>query len=79
MLRKNYPEYEPTNFYFIGDTLELDIKGANESGWESILVKTGEYVVGVEENNNKKEIIKEKYCFENVYDAVKFIIMKEKI
>ena len=33
--------FEVSNFYMIGDNPSSDIRGANDSGWISILVRTG--------------------------------------
>ena len=36
---ENNPQYDISRFYMIGDNPVVDIKGANDSGFESILVR----------------------------------------
>ncbi len=40
-IQDNNKDIQITNFYMIGDNPPVDIKGANDSGFISILVKTG--------------------------------------
>ncbi|KAI9374300.1 HAD-like domain-containing protein [Aspergillus egyptiacus] len=67
----------PRTVYFVGDTPESDIRGANEynnitdTNWYSILVKTGVYRGGTIPRYPPK-----KTC-ETVLDAVKFAIDRE--
>jgi len=58
----------------IGDSPNTDIKGANNVGWDSILVRSGIY----KESGNSQEF-PAKYVFDNVLEAVEFILKTEKI
>lgn len=53
--------HDPKKILIIGDSLESDIKGANNMTMDSLLVLTGihqEYLYfSDEENNNKKQLI----------------------
>ena len=51
----------------VGDSPSSDIMGGNKNGFETYLVKTGNYKVGMDTENPK-------YIVENVYEAVKSII-----
>ena len=57
-----------TNYYMIGDNPHVDIKGANDSGFVSILVKTGVF-----SGDDNHEEFPAKYVVENVGEAVKLI------
>lgn len=58
----------------IGDNPTVDIQGANDSGFVSILVRTG--VFSGKDNHDKYPA---KYVVENVGEAVKLIEDLEKI
>ncbi len=58
----------------IGDNPAVDIKGGNESGFTTILVKTGVY----HETNNKNTFYPD-YVVEDVYEAINLILQLEKI
>ncbi len=55
----------------IGDSPVSDIKGANEYGWISILVRTGLFKGDNDENNPAK------YVVDNFKDAVELIFKLE--
>ncbi len=55
----------------IGDTPESDIKGANDQGWISILVRTGLFKGDNDEKNPAK------YVVDNFKDAVELIFKLE--
>lgn len=61
------------NYYMIGDTLLTDIKGANENGIHSILVRTGMFK-GVNCSTNQSKTV-----VDNVYEAIQYIIHKERL
>jgi ribonucleotide monophosphatase NagD (HAD superfamily) len=52
----------------IGDNPHVDIKGANDSNFISILVKTGVF-----SGDNNHDEHPANYCVDNVGDAVKLI------
>lgn len=56
--------------YMVGDNPASDILGANDYGWESILVKTGVYEGG----DIKREAAEPKYVFGDVLEAVEFVV-----
>jgi ribonucleotide monophosphatase NagD (HAD superfamily) len=62
-----------SHFYMIGDNPPVDIKGANDSGWQSILVRTG--VFQGQENDLENPA---KYVVESVKEAVELIHNLEK-
>lgn len=45
-LRPECPDLQPHQMAMVGDTPGIDILGANEAGWHSILVRTGNYRLG---------------------------------
>eukprot|EP01017_Pseudomicrothorax_dubius_P049352 TRINITY_DN9163_c0_g3_i2.p1 TRINITY_DN9163_c0_g3~~TRINITY_DN9163_c0_g3_i2.p1 ORF type:complete len:371 (-),score=67.37 TRINITY_DN9163_c0_g3_i2:159-1271(-) len=59
-----------TNIYMIGDNPDGDIKGANQIGWTSILVRSGIYK-GAQIN------VTPHYIVDTFYDAVQLIFEKE--
>lgn len=59
------------NYYMIGDNPEVDIKGANDSGFHSILVKTGIF-----KGRNSKEF-PAKTVVNDIKDAIDFILHRE--
>ncbi|PNY29566.1 CDP-alcohol phosphatidyltransferase class-I family protein [Tolypocladium capitatum] len=67
----------PQTIYFVGDTPESDIRGANavneeaDNDWYSILVKTGVYQDGTEPAYKPRVIV------DNVLDAVNYGIQRE--
>lgn len=58
----------------IGDNPNSDIKGGNDMGWETILVKTG--VWNKNENSTENPA---KYFLNDILEAVKLILSKEGI
>lgn len=73
-MNQKYPEYEITNHYMIGDNPTVDIQGANNSGFISILVRTGVF-----DGKDNHEKYPAKYVVDNVGEAVKLIEQLEKI
>jgi HAD superfamily hydrolase (TIGR01456 family) len=67
-------EHEVSNFYMIGDNPSSDIKGANDSGWQSILVRTGLFKNGENSKENPA-----KYVVQDFAEAVKLIFQLEGI
>jgi len=61
-----------SNCYMIGDNPRGDIRGANDMGWTSILVRTGVF----EEQENCR-VDPAKYVVKDFYDAVKLIFKLE--
>jgi HAD superfamily hydrolase (TIGR01456 family) len=57
--------------YAVGDNPASDIQGANNHGWESILVKTGVWQEGVDSNDHNAT-----HVVDNVYDAVQLALSK---
>ncbi|KAI5955826.1 hypothetical protein KGF54_001328 [Candida jiufengensis] len=67
------PETTPfKKIYMVGDNPESDIKGANDHGWESILLRTGVY-----QDEDYDSIIAKPTVgvFDNVEDAVKTVLI----
>eukprot|EP00833_Pecoramyces_ruminatium_P008758 jgi/Orpsp1_1/1182790/evm.model.c7180000082668.1 len=62
---KNYLNEEISNVYAVGDNPSVDILGANNYGWHSILVRTGVFKTG---ENDKK--FPAKTVVNNVLDSV---------
>ncbi|ORZ25916.1 putative mitochondrion protein, partial [Absidia repens] len=60
------------HIYAIGDNPASDIKGANDYGWKSILVRTGVHT----SPGNSKEYPADMVC-DNVLDAVNWVINEE--
>ncbi|ORY92158.1 HAD hydrolase [Syncephalastrum racemosum] len=58
--------------YAVGDNPAADIRGANDYGWNSILVRTGVF----RESGNSKEFPANKVC-DHVEEAVEWVIRKE--
>ncbi|ORX79010.1 HAD-superfamily hydrolase [Anaeromyces robustus] len=71
---KNYLNEEISNVYAVGDNPSVDILGANNYGWHSILVRTGVFKTG---ENDK--IYPAKTVVNNVLDSVKFILSQENL
>eukprot|EP00825_Cyclidium_porcatum_P052207 TRINITY_DN9818_c0_g1_i3.p1 TRINITY_DN9818_c0_g1~~TRINITY_DN9818_c0_g1_i3.p1 ORF type:complete len:159 (+),score=51.96 TRINITY_DN9818_c0_g1_i3:95-571(+) len=65
---------EISNYYLIGDNPQSDILGANNNGFDSILVKTGVY----QSDQNCSEI-PGKYFVEDITAAVNLILKIEQI
>ncbi len=61
-----------TNFYMIGDNPQSDIKGGNNAGWITILVKTGIYQG---EGNDKQNPAK--YLVNDFKEAIDLIYILE--
>ena len=63
------------NFYAIGDNPLSDIKGANEAGehWHSILVRSG-----VHSSKENHPVYPAEFICDDVYDAVQYILEREK-
>lgn len=59
--------------YMVGDNPESDILGANNYGWESMLLRTGVY-----KDQNWNHIIAQPTCgvFDDVFDSVTFALKK---
>jgi HAD superfamily hydrolase (TIGR01456 family) len=72
-------DFPPKTVYFVGDTPESDVRGANEfnessvseNEWYSILVKTGVF-----QEHTKPKFTPKKTC-NSVLDAVKFAMQRE--
>ena len=60
-----------SNFYMIGDNPEVDIKGANESGFHSILVRTGIFKGINSKLNPAKKVV------DDISKAVDYILYRE--
>ena len=74
-LRKRYEGiYDINRFYMIGDSPEADIRGTQESGWKSVLVKTG--VFKGPKNDPQYPAT---YIDDDVFKAVNHILKLERI
>jgi len=71
---KKYLNEEISNVYAVGDNPSVDILGANNYGWHSILVRTGVFKTG---KNDK--MYPAKTVVNNVLDSVKFILSQENL
>ncbi len=67
-------DINPTNMYMIGDNPPVDIKGANNSGLISILVRTGVFEGSDNDLENPA-----KYVVNDVKEAAELIINLENI
>ncbi len=56
-------------FYMVGDSPEIDIKGGNDNGFETILVQTGNYQTGMHHENPTTITY-------DVFDAVEYVLKK---
>ena len=65
-----------TDIYMVGDNPESDIKGANDNGWQSILLRTGVF-----QDEDYEGIIAKPTVgvFDNVEEAVKHVLRKHDI
>lgn len=73
-ISQKYKDLDISNFYMIGDNPPVDIKGANQSGFISFLVRTG--VFNGEENDQEDPA---KYVVKNAFEAVNTILKTENI
>lgn len=73
-VRHNNPSYNINKFYMIGDNPDVDIKGANNSGIDSILVRTGLFTGKGNDDKYPAKIV----C-DNVYQGIIEIFKREKI
>jgi len=71
---KNYLNEEISNVYAVGDNPSVDILGANNYGWHSILVRTGVFKTGENDKNYPAKTV-----VNNVLDSVKFILSQENL
>ena len=69
--------YEISNYYMIGDNPAADIRGANNFGWKSILVKTGVFNPKHGELNDKDDPAH--YVVHNFEEAVNLILKEESV
>ncbi|OLL25734.1 putative CDP-alcohol phosphatidyltransferase class-I family protein [Neolecta irregularis DAH-3] len=65
---------DPTRVYMIGDSPFSDIRGANQFGWISILVRTGVFQGGENAEDYPARSVQN-----NVLDAVKWALANEKL
>jgi ribonucleotide monophosphatase NagD (HAD superfamily) len=68
---------EISNFYMVGDNPCGDIKGANDMGWTSILVGTGNFVPTPSQPNDLDNPAH--FVVDGFSDAVDLILQKENI
>jgi HAD superfamily hydrolase (TIGR01456 family) len=71
---KQYLNEEVSNVYAVGDNPSVDILGANNYGWHSILVRTGVFKVGENDKHYPAKTV-----VNNVLDSVKFILSQENL
>jgi len=71
---KNYLNEEISNVYAVGDNPSVDILGANNYGWHSILVRTGVFKTGENDKDYPAKTV-----VNNVLDSVKFILSQENL
>ena len=62
------------NIYMVGDNPKSDIRGANQAGWKSILVKTGVFQGAVNDEEDPA-----KYVVDNMEQAFELICHNENI
>ena len=67
-------EVEITKFYMIGDNPHADIKGGNENECVSILVRTGVWNGGVNDEENPAHFV-----VNDIVEAYKLILEKENL
>lgn len=65
--------YKPKRVYMVGDNPAADIKGANEYGWSSILVRTGVF-----RDSGNSTLYPATTVVDNVEEAVQWAINQEK-
>ncbi|KAG5421930.1 hypothetical protein I9W82_001023 [Candida metapsilosis] len=65
-----------TDIYMVGDNPESDIKGANDNGWQSILLRTGVFQDEEYDGIIAKPTVG---VFDNVQEAVKHVLRKHDI
>jgi ribonucleotide monophosphatase NagD (HAD superfamily) len=73
-LRKKYKNLDLCHFYMVGDNPPVDIKGANDSGLTSILVKTGVFEGEINDKLNPA-----KHVVNNALDAVNLVFNLESL
>ena len=71
---KRHKNYDLSHFYMVGDNPSVDIKGANDSGFTSILVKTGVF-----DGDNNDQVNPAKHVVRNSHDAVDLILALESL
>ncbi|ORX48082.1 HAD-superfamily hydrolase [Piromyces finnis] len=71
---KNCLNEEISNIYAVGDNPSVDVLGANNYGWHSILVRTGVFKTGENDKNYPAKTV-----VNNVLDSVKFILSQENL
>ena len=69
--------YEISQYYMIGDNPSGDIKGANDMGWRSVLVKTGNYQPKEGQENDLDHPAH--YVVEDFNEAIELILKEEDI
>ncbi|KRX08521.1 HAD-like domain [Pseudocohnilembus persalinus] len=73
-LGQEQTDYEISNTYMIGDSIYTDINGANQFGWETILIRTG---LHKRLTDNIKEGNPAKYVVRDFEEAIKLIFKIE--
>eukprot|EP00347_Sterkiella_histriomuscorum_P019004 403343335 len=68
---------EIQDFYMIGDNPDGDIEGANQKGWNSILVKTGVY--RHLDEHEKETAHKAKFLVQDMNEAFELILKRENL
>ena len=76
VLHANNPNQQVSYYYMIGDNPSVDIKGGNENGFKTILVRTG---VFNEENKDNCDKHPATYCVNDINDAINLIIRLENL
>ena len=72
LVKEQYKDVEIGNIYMIGDNPKSDIKGGNDAGWITILVRTGMFQ-GKENDLTHPA----KYVVNDFREAVDLILKKE--
>lgn len=75
ILKDNNPQYDVSNFYMIGDNPAVDIKGGNDNGFKTILVRTGVFESREANCTNYPAT----YCVNDFRDAINLILKNERL
>jgi ribonucleotide monophosphatase NagD (HAD superfamily) len=65
-----------SSYYMIGDNPSGDIRGANNMGWTSILVKSGVFSPKNGQNGQNDQTDPANFVVDNFHQAVKLILQK---
>lgn len=69
LLRHTIPDLQPNEILLIGDSLNTDVRGAIEAGFQSALVLTG----NTDRNDIDQTLIKPHHIFDDLYQLIEFL------